>query len=630
MAGLVPPSDHKKLEDLDLTEEEVDRFQKAFQDEKFKEMFLEYAKEISDPKNRAESEAYLRQIEGEGKSEQVYGKGVTLVVPNPGFAVKTRAVDGGGKVFVNIVYSEKVADATSVKMEGGAQWSVPFSIGNQHKESDKGGAECVAYDFCVGDGTYRMAESNARFKGLVVDTALDALENQREVKVDRSYTLPKLKFKGPAEGPGVQAVKDAKDNPGIKPEHAVGEDEEGEAPAAVETEGGLLKPVGEPQVDGVTGKGKPAPKPSPFSFDRAVQRKKKAPPAAPATNDKGEKVPKHTVVHRGEYDSASGWQDARVHDTQRIPKELLLRVELPDLDGIAGVDLDVSSRHVLVHKPGEYCLDLPLPHEVDDGKGRAKWDKGRRVLEVTLPVVQPKVEPKRFVEPAPEPEEDLTEEAPEAKTPVERAPAPPAEEAAGKVAELALDERQPPPPPQQQPPAMDKEEMKRKWEEWKAGADARRAAEAGDAAPAPAAGGGGGSAEDTLALMDEEEDDADERPEFVEAKAFEGAKEGYYFGLCLPHGLGYHRDPGAKRQLAFKRKPAPKPTPAPAPAPALPPAQPTAPAEEPAAQAPPKSAEASEFADIVASIDKEDGEKPMTVMMAPSFTDMDHILDELD
>ena len=77
------------LEDLNLTKEEVDKFQNAFKDEAFKKMFAEYAAEIADPKNKAESDAYLRQLEMEGKIESVYGKDVQLVMPKAGFVAKT-------------------------------------------------------------------------------------------------------------------------------------------------------------------------------------------------------------------------------------------------------------------------------------------------------------------------------------------------------------------------------------------------------------------------------------------------------------------------------------------------------------------------------------------------------------
>ena len=73
---------------------------------------------------------------------------------------------------------------------------------------------------------------------------------------------------------------------------------------------------------------------------------------------------------------------------------------LPRLEGINGVDLDVNSTRVLLTKTDMYRLDLKLPYKVDDAKGKAKFDKAKRMLELTLPVIPPPAPPqKTFVEP---------------------------------------------------------------------------------------------------------------------------------------------------------------------------------------------------------------------------------------
>lgn len=56
----------------------------------------------------AEHDQYLRQLEAEGRGEEVYGKGVQLVVPEPAFAVKTKDANTGVKVVINICSSDKV------------------------------------------------------------------------------------------------------------------------------------------------------------------------------------------------------------------------------------------------------------------------------------------------------------------------------------------------------------------------------------------------------------------------------------------------------------------------------------------------------------------------------------------
>ena len=73
----------KNLEDLNLTPEEVAKFQTAFKDPAFKKMFAEYAAEIADPKNKAESRRCTSGSSScEGKIEAAYGKGVQLVMPD--------------------------------------------------------------------------------------------------------------------------------------------------------------------------------------------------------------------------------------------------------------------------------------------------------------------------------------------------------------------------------------------------------------------------------------------------------------------------------------------------------------------------------------------------------------------
>ena len=53
-----------------MTNEEVERFTKAFEQEEFRKLFSDYVKDISDPKHRAEQEAMIRQMENDGQVPQ--------------------------------------------------------------------------------------------------------------------------------------------------------------------------------------------------------------------------------------------------------------------------------------------------------------------------------------------------------------------------------------------------------------------------------------------------------------------------------------------------------------------------------------------------------------------------------
>ena len=50
-----------------MTPEEAERFRKAFDDPEFRKLFAEYTDELQDPANRAETEAYIKQLEEDNK-----------------------------------------------------------------------------------------------------------------------------------------------------------------------------------------------------------------------------------------------------------------------------------------------------------------------------------------------------------------------------------------------------------------------------------------------------------------------------------------------------------------------------------------------------------------------------------
>jgi len=167
----------EKKDDLDLTREESDKFKKAFKDPKFMGMMQEYMEEISDPKHRQEQEAYIKQLEGEGKVPQ----GKEMVKPSPGFVVKTQKSEDDGKswikLFINIVHSGKIAKASFETKAGGQQWSLPYALGPMRMEKDKSGGNTPAIDCCFATETLSRAR-NVGFRNMLMTTAIEAVEKQ--------------------------------------------------------------------------------------------------------------------------------------------------------------------------------------------------------------------------------------------------------------------------------------------------------------------------------------------------------------------------------------------------------------------------------------------------------------------
>ena len=78
---------NRTKKDLKLTKEEEERLTKAFKEPEFKKLLGEYMQEISDPKNRAEYEQYINQMENDDKVPKEHEK---IVKPKGGFVLKTK------------------------------------------------------------------------------------------------------------------------------------------------------------------------------------------------------------------------------------------------------------------------------------------------------------------------------------------------------------------------------------------------------------------------------------------------------------------------------------------------------------------------------------------------------------
>ncbi|XP_050843915.1 PIH1 domain-containing protein 1, partial [Serinus canaria] len=91
------------------------------------------------------------------------------VTPQPGLCVKTRALRGGHKVFLNVCHSPEVPPPPPVPPPGlqqllrdppgpGGSFRIPMSLGEPHAELDRGGRGCTAYDVVVNSGFFRTLQ----------------------------------------------------------------------------------------------------------------------------------------------------------------------------------------------------------------------------------------------------------------------------------------------------------------------------------------------------------------------------------------------------------------------------------------------------------------------------------------
>ena len=72
---------------MDMSKQELKAFTSAMEHDEFKSILSDYVKEISDPKNQAEYELYLKQLEDAGDLPV----GTKLIKPIAAFCMKTTA-----------------------------------------------------------------------------------------------------------------------------------------------------------------------------------------------------------------------------------------------------------------------------------------------------------------------------------------------------------------------------------------------------------------------------------------------------------------------------------------------------------------------------------------------------------
>ncbi|KAM8713926.1 hypothetical protein ACLKA7_014136 [Drosophila subpalustris] len=338
---------------LDIEKDEFERIRSALNQEEFRKLFFDYVEEIQDPENRKIYEEEIAQLEKER------GVDITFIHPKPGFVVKT-AIDGELKCFINIassVHVERPNNEVSVNSqtgERGLSWSIPMAQTPPRDDFDAKNKLCKVFDVVFHPDALHLGKRNAQFRKCLLDTALDGVEREYNVKLDRAnLKFPKLDYKGIARPTVIRKL--AKD------------------PTSEEKEPHPLEHLYPKKPDENAGKPKVLPM-------------KTKPTATPTFT-----VPKHSIKHSHsvEMSEYTDELDAKLQAT--VPSALIVEIELPLLSSTADCQLDVTEKSVylLSERSGaKYRLKLDLPYKVNDKSGNARFDTEHRRLSITLPVVR--------------------------------------------------------------------------------------------------------------------------------------------------------------------------------------------------------------------------------------------------
>ncbi|KAG6614917.1 kintoun protein [Phytophthora cinnamomi] len=404
-----------------VTPDEQQKFLSAMKDPEFRSLLNEYMQEISDPRNRAETEQYLAQLE----HEQKVPADKQLVKPRPGFVVKTKW-DAAHKVFVNVCSSDKMQPPSSTRVTSGQQgtsWNLPYSLGPERLEADKGGSGVPTFDVCFHPRVVEFAMARAEYRHMVINTCLDAVEpvlrdsrrNQKAVLARNYHILKGVFYK--SGDPVTMCLRKEREVPEptkAKSTKAV-QSKKTTKPKSTDASKDKTTPLGDKEnappaqtITPIVGKAddsvlnqlthvEEAEKNTPLMKEVSSM---KLEPKLKLDEPKKKKM-EHQLIYRGNFELLHHMQadpGNKVPEDRYRPKELVVEVSFPLSTSAKGLDLDVSERMLRLSAgpsvPGNYeSLELALPFPVIEEKGSAKFDRKNHKLVVTLPV-QPPLKPK--------------------------------------------------------------------------------------------------------------------------------------------------------------------------------------------------------------------------------------------
>ncbi|KAK7866377.1 hypothetical protein R5R35_009809 [Gryllus longicercus] len=351
----------RKLEDLDLTRQELDQIGDALKKEEFRKLLVDYVQEVNDPENKKLFQKEITQLEKER------GYDVTFINPEPGYVIKT-SVDDEKKAFINVCQSDKVQRPSSVTgvRDGtfGRKWSLPYTQAPPREDLDTAGKRCVVFDVVFHPEALEMASWNVQFRNMLNETALEGVESNYNVKLDRNnLKFPKMKYKGLASATVIRKKSEY-----FKPDD--------------DFEDVLSKmnyPYNEAESSNVPKNTK----------ERPQKNSETAANKSPYT------APKYVIKHRNVVDYQEFLNDKNAKLNATLPKEIIVEIDLPLLSSTTEAVLDVTEKSLSLvsEKPAKYKLFISLPYIVDEDAGNAKFDKTKRKLQITLPLKNRQVAP---------------------------------------------------------------------------------------------------------------------------------------------------------------------------------------------------------------------------------------------
>lgn len=398
-----------KLEDLNVTQDELNSIGEALKKEEFRKLLCDYVQEIQNPENRKLYEEELTEL------EKQRGVDITFVTPNACFVVKT-STNGNVKTFINICSNDNIGVPLSTKQGSGLNWQVPYVLAPPRLDFDKKQEKCNVYDVVFHPDSIELGKKNKDFKQLLLDTALNGIEQNFKVTLDKvNLKFPKISFKGSVHPTVLRRKsesksKPSKEGPDIEEDELVqklyGDNQElnktelngrsnGEQTPQGHPSNGSNKPLSDVIPNGIhdpTANGlntplnypyPPLEENKPIIVTNLNEIKLNGAPNEQYT------TPKYIIKEYNEVNLDNYTNNKFCKSNVTIPSKLIVEIKLPLLKTIEFMQLNIRGKEFefVSEKPSKYKLNVTLPYCVDDDNGTAKFEVDKKLLVVTLPVV---------------------------------------------------------------------------------------------------------------------------------------------------------------------------------------------------------------------------------------------------
>ncbi|ORZ32862.1 pre-RNA processing PIH1/Nop17-domain-containing protein, partial [Catenaria anguillulae PL171] len=361
-------------EPIELTQEELHKFEEAFKNPEFRNLFRSYLDDISSPETRQKYEAQITELERER------GNSIRWVRPTGRFTFQTRLLNKHQQpqclmtaafqghdtdiVMVNVASSPEISPPVSKRAASkgarGTIWSIPHSItpprpGVHGSENSGNFLHCVLFHFI---SNVKLTLHSALPACIIIDVIFhpDAFKQASMADTLISTAIESISTKLLLQLSTIFSKLESQTYVGIP-----------------------INTVIREQNNKPTSKNAPCESPTTTSSIS---------PTGPKQRNNALEEPRHSITHQHKVniqDFASGMGSTVATHPPR-PEALLVRFDLPKVARVEQIDVDVHDKSVILTVPGQYHCVLPLPYNVDSNDCAAKWIGSKSILEIHCPV----------------------------------------------------------------------------------------------------------------------------------------------------------------------------------------------------------------------------------------------------